>query len=56
MKHRRPSWLDQPARNPFRLLRPSQRTIARARKAGVHPLTVERIREWQADGEPEPAE
>jgi hypothetical protein len=44
------------ARNPFRLLPPSQAVLARARRAGIDSSNRQAVAEWRADGEPEPVE
>jgi DNA-binding helix-hairpin-helix protein with protein kinase domain len=50
---RRPSFYADRARNPFRLLPPSQALIARAHRAGVDTTSRPAIAAWQAGGEPE---
>jgi hypothetical protein len=49
----RPFRQREPARNPFRLLPPSQTIIARASRAGIDTTSRTAIAEWRADGEPE---
>jgi len=45
-------WPTERPRNPFRLLRPAQHHLARARRAGVDTSSLERYDAWRAAGRP----
>ena len=51
MKRRRPAWLgNAKAHNPFRLMQPSQRLLAKARAAGVDASNKAAYDYWRRTG------